>query len=153
MRKKLIIASNRLPFKIEKRNGAYEISISSGGLVSALKSFIDHYKHQYEIVWVGCPDFSMDAWQENQHAFQKHDFDIHPVFIHNKKDKTLYYNGFSNSTIWPLFHYFPSFAEFKEEQYAAYKKVNRLFADEILKIAKAEDVIWIHDYHLMLLPE
>jgi trehalose 6-phosphate synthase/phosphatase len=153
MKKKLIIASNRLPFKIEKRNGAYEISLSSGGLVSALKSFIDHYKDQYEIVWVGCPDFSMDAWKENQHAFQRHDFDIHPVFIHHKKDKNLYYNGFSNSTIWPLFHYFPSFAEFREDEYAAYKKVNRLFAEEILKIAKAEDVIWIHDYHLMLLPE
>jgi trehalose 6-phosphate synthase/phosphatase len=152
MRKKLIIASNRLPFKIEKRNGAYEISLSSGGLVSALKSFIENYKNQYEIVWVGCPDFSLDVWKENQHVLHKHDFEIHPVFIHNKKEKVLYYNGFSNSTIWPLFHYFPSFAEFKEEQYIAYKKVNKLFADEILKIAKPEDIIWIHDYHLMLLP-
>lgn len=152
MRKKLIIASNRLPFKIEKRNGSYEISISSGGLVSALKSFIGSYKDQYEIVWVGCPDFNLDTWKENQHAFHKNDFQIHPVFVHNKKEKKLYYNGFSNSSIWPLFHYFPSFAEFKDEQYAAYKKVNRLFTDEILKIAKPDDVIWIHDYHLMLLP-
>jgi trehalose 6-phosphate synthase/phosphatase len=152
MRKKLIIASNRLPFKIEKRNGAYEISISSGGLVSALKSFIESYTKEYEIVWVGCPEFNLDTWRENQHAFHKNDFQIHPVFVHNRKEKTLYYNGFSNSTIWPLFHYFPSFAEFKEEQYAAYKKVNRIFAEEILKIAKQDDVIWIHDYHLMLLP-
>lgn len=152
MRKKLIIASNRLPFKIEKRNGSYEISISSGGLVSALKSFIEHYKDEYEIVWVGCPDFNLDAWKDNQHSLHRNDFQIHPVFIHNKKEKTHYYNGFSNSTIWPLFHYFPSFAEFREEHYSAYKKVNRLFADEILKIAKPDDVIWIHDYHLMLLP-
>ncbi len=152
MKKKLIIASNRLPFKIEKRNDAYEISLSSGGLVSALKSFIENYKHQYEIIWVGCPDFSIETWKENRHVLRKHDFEIHPVFIHNKKEKLLYYNGFSNSTIWPLFHYFPSIAEFKEEQYTAYKKVNRLFADEILKIAKPEDAIWIHDYHLMLLP-
>lgn len=152
MRKKLIIASNRLPFKIEKKNGAYEISISSGGLVSALKSFIEGYKNTYEIVWVGCPDFSMDIWMENQHLLLKNDFQIHPVFIHNKKQKNLYYNGFSNSTIWPLFHYFPSFAEFKEEQYVAYKKVNRLFADEILKLVKPDDIVWIHDYHLMLLP-
>ena len=152
MKKKLIIASNRLPFKIEKRNGAYEISISSGGLVSALKSFIENYKDEYEIVWVGCPDFSLETWKENQQAFYKNDFQIHPVFVHNKKDKKLYYNGFSNSTIWPLFHYFPSYAEFSDEQYAAYKKVNRIFADEILKIAKQDDVIWIHDYHLMLLP-
>lgn len=152
MRKKLIIASNRLPFKIENRNGAYEISISSGGLVSALKSFIESYKKEYEITWVGCPDFNLDTWRENQHAFLRNDFQIHPVFVHNRKEKTLYYNGFSNSTIWPLFHYFPSFAEFKEEQYAAYKKVNRIFAQEILKIANQDDVIWIHDYHLILLP-
>ena len=151
MRKKLIIASNRLPFKIEKRNGAYEISISTGGLVSALKSFIESCK-EYEIVWVGCPDFNLDTWRANQHAFHKNDFQILPVFVHNRKEKILYYNGFSNSTIWPLFHYFPSFAEFKEEQYAAYKKVNKIFAEEILKIAKQDDVIWIHDYHLMLLP-
>ena len=153
MKKKLIIASNRLPFKIEKRNNAYEISISSGGLVSALKSFIEHYKHLYEIVWVGCPDFNLEIWTSNRHAVYKTGFEIHPVFIHNKKEKARYYNGFSNSTIWPLFHYFPSFAEFEEEQYEAYKKVNGIFAHEINKITKPDDIIWVHDYHLMLLPE
>lgn len=152
MRKKLIIASNRLPFKIEKRNGVYEISHSAGGLVSALNSFIDNYKQLYEIVWVGCPDFNMDTWLDNQHLFRKNDYEIHPVFIHRKKEKSLFYNGFCNSTIWPLFHYFPSLAEFSEEEFIAYRKVNKLFADEILKIAKANDVVWIHDYHLMLLP-
>ncbi len=152
MKRKLIIASNRLPFKIEKRNNAYEISLSSGGLVSALKSFIEHYKHLYEIVWVGCPDFNLEAWTANRHTFYKNDFEILPVFIHNKKEKSQYYNGFSNSTIWPLFHYFPSFAEFEEKDYEAYKKVNGLFAEEITKIAKPDDIIWVHDYHLMLLP-
>ena len=153
MKRKLIIASNRLPFKIEKKHGDYEIGISSGGLVSALRSFIEIYKHHYEITWVGCPDFTLEAWTENQLLLHKQEFKIHPVFIPNKKEKSSYYNGFSNSTIWPLFHYFPSFAEFNEEQYKAYSKVNKLFSDEILKIAKREDVIWIHDYHLMPLPE
>lgn len=152
MRKKLIIAANRLPFKIEKRHHKNELITSTGGLVSALKSLIENYKDQYTIVWVGNADFSRELWQDNQELFANIGFEVHPVFIADKKIEKAYYDGLSNSTIWPLFHYFPSFAEFHEHQFEAYKKVNSLFETELLKICKPGDIVWVHDYHLMLLP-
>ncbi|PBQ33687.1 bifunctional alpha,alpha-trehalose-phosphate synthase (UDP-forming)/trehalose-phosphatase [Sphingobacteriaceae bacterium] len=152
MQKKLIIASNRLPFKIEKRNQKYELITSSGGLVSALKSLIENYKDQYKITWVGTADFTRQMWYDNQDLFANVGFDVQPVFITDKKTEKAYYDGLSNSTIWPLFHYFPSFAEFHEQHFEAYKKVNSLFEAEIVKICKPGDVVWVHDYHLMTLP-
>jgi trehalose 6-phosphate synthase/phosphatase len=63
-----------------------------------------------------------------------------------------YYEGFSNQTLWPLFHYFPQYATFDDTQWAVYRDVNRSFADVVLEVAGPDDVIWVHDYHLMLLP-
>ena len=77
------------------------------------------------------------------------DFEIVPVF----PEKSLYddyYNGFANSTLWPLFHYFPSLVDYRKEFYEDYKKINQLFADKILKIYEQGDLIWVHDYQLML---
>lgn len=71
-----------------------------------------------------------------------------PVFI-NRKRYELYYNGFSNSVVWPLFHYFPSFADYNSAYYDAYVEVNRLFADVLAAQLKKDDTVWIHDYHLM----
>lgn len=80
------------------------------------------------------------------------DFTIIPIFP-DKDVYNDYYNGFSNSTLWPLFHYFPSLIENKREYFTAYKKINELFAEKILEILEPNDVVWIHDYQLMLLPQ
>ena len=80
------------------------------------------------------------------------DFTIVPIFP-DKDVYNDYYNGFSNSTLWPLFHYFPSLIENKREYFTAYKKINELFAEKILEILEPNDVVWIHDYQLMLLPQ
>jgi trehalose 6-phosphate synthase/phosphatase len=63
-----------------------------------------------------------------------------------------YYHGFANKTIWPLFHYFPTYAIYNKNYWAAYQRVNEKFCGEALKVIKSGDQIWIHDYHLMLLP-
>ena len=60
-----------------------------------------------------------------------------------------YYNGFANSTLWPLFHYRLDLATFDREHYQGYVKVNQRFAHTLLPLLKAGDHIWIHDYHLM----
>src|SRR5690606_12611769 len=60
--------------------------------------------------------------------------------------------GFSNTTLWPLFHSFPTYTSCHEEQWEVYQKVNEIFCEEVLKHAGEEDFIWIHDYHLLLLP-
>lgn len=147
MEERILIVANRLPYSIEKKNNKFKVKPSSGGLVSAVKSISNNKR----IVWIGAADFKEDIWME----FQKHnietEIEIIPIFI-NKKLETLYYNGFANSVVWPLFHYFPSFTEYTPEYFEAYKQVNELFAAKVKTVARTSDVVWIHDYHLMLLP-
>jgi trehalose 6-phosphate synthase/phosphatase len=154
---RLLIISNRLPFTIEKADDGLLVRQSSGGLVSAIKSFLereDGGKQSYkEEIWIGSMDACEKDWRQAKEAgLVKNDFRIVPIFP-EKEVYDDYYNGFSNSTLWPLFHYFPSFVENKKEYFEAYKKINQLFAEKILEIAKPDDVIWIHDYQLMLLPQ
>ena len=155
---RLIIISNRLPFSIERSGEELMVRQSSGGLVSALKSYFEKEgtfsgTNQYsEEIWVGSVDTSETDWRSAVDAgLITANFSIEPVFpdaaIYNG-----YYNGFSNSSIWPLFHYFPMFAVFKKEYFEAYLKVNHLFADKIAAIYQPGDIIWVHDYQLMLLP-
>jgi trehalose 6-phosphate synthase/phosphatase len=75
-------------------------------------------------------------------------YSYQPVFI-NKKNYDAYYNGLANSTIWPLFHYFPSYAEFHNSQFDAYLQANREFAHVLGTHLHPNDTVWIHDYHLM----
>lgn len=130
---------------------------SSGGLVSALKSYFekkakgqDGYSAK---VWIGSVEASEEDWKiiEDMGAIQE-DFGIVPIFI-EKEIYDGYYNGFSNSTLWPLFHYFPSLVEYKKENYDAYVKANDAFVEKILSVYQEGDVIWVHDYQLMLLPQ
>ena len=74
-----------------------------------------------------------------------------PQFL-NKDLIENYYDGFSNETLWPLFHYFTEYTVFKEEYWEAYKTVNEMFAETIMATAKENDTVWIHDYQLLLLP-
>jgi trehalose 6-phosphate synthase/phosphatase len=147
MEKKLIIVSNRLPVQLKKENGKIEIHQSAGGLVSAINSI----PRDNNLVWVGAADFSPEIWKEFKEGNYKTDIQIEPVFL-DEKTEGLYYNGFSNTIIWPLFHYFPSFAEYDEAYYRAYKIVNQQFAEAVKSIASDQDTVWVHDYHLMLLP-
>jgi trehalose 6-phosphate synthase/phosphatase len=63
-----------------------------------------------------------------------------------------FYFGFCNKTIWPLFHYFPSLTVYEEEHWRRYRGVNAAFCDALERILKPDDLVWVHDYHLMLLP-
>jgi trehalose 6-phosphate synthase len=60
-----------------------------------------------------------------------------------------YYNGYCNGTLWPLFHYFPGRFRHTQESYEAYHSVNLLFAQQLTKILKPDDAVWVHDYHLV----
>ncbi|MEO6916632.1 MAG: bifunctional alpha,alpha-trehalose-phosphate synthase (UDP-forming)/trehalose-phosphatase, partial [Chitinophagaceae bacterium] len=153
---RLIIISNRLPYSIETVDGKTLLRQSSGGLVSALKSFFDHsgkQASQYtEKIWVGSADFSQEDWNNASKPNASDSVKIEPVFIDDSTYSD-YYNGFSNSVIWPLFHYFPSVVEYKKEYFEAYTRANAVFAEHLKSVIKPGDTIWIHDYQLMLLPE
>jgi len=153
---RLIIISNRLPFSIDQDNGQTVIRQSSGGLVSAIKSYFEKEgisEHAFsEKLWMGVADFPQKEWNMVERELKHLDFAVLPLFV-DKKLYREYYNGFSNSVLWPLFHYFPSVVEYEASFFDAYTKVNRLFAERLLPEIKNDDTIWIHDYQLMLLPE
>lgn len=60
-----------------------------------------------------------------------------------------YYNGFSNDSLWPLFHYMPSKFRFRAEERDAYESINRQFAQRLAPLLRPDDIIWVHDYHLI----
>jgi trehalose 6-phosphate synthase/phosphatase len=82
----------------------------------------------------------------------KEHFNAYPVYL-SEEEMEHFYQGFCNTTIWPLFHYFPSYAAFHEAQWQIYAQVNRAFCDAVVQVYQPRDIIWVHDYHLMLLPK
>lgn len=151
---RLIVVSNRLPLKATKRDGKTVFTESDGGLVSALKSYFEkNTGGQFEErFWVGAADFTQKKWERAvAKGALSSTYTIEPIFI-DEKTYDKYYNGFCNATIWPLFHYFPSFTEFDDNNFGCYEEVNRIFCEKLLSFIQPGDTIWIHDYQLMLLP-
>jgi trehalose 6-phosphate synthase/phosphatase len=153
---RLIIISNRLPYAVERTGNEINVRQSSGGLVSAIKSFFERSDESGAYsgkIWVGSVDITEEDWKAAKAGGHlEAEFGIEPVF----PDATVYsnyYNGFSNSTLWPLFHYFPVFVEYKKENFDDYRRINQLFADRIAAIYQPGDVIWVHDYQLMMVPD
>lgn len=160
MKNRIILVSNRLPFQITEKNGKVSLSQSNGGLVSSMMSYFqkvssDSQKQFSEkACWVGTSDIPEFKFQAlvNEKKVICDDFDLTPVYL-SDLTKEKFYNGFCNDTIWPLFHYFPSYVKFDSEFYEHYVQANKRFCEKIVQIYNPGDLIWIHDYHLMLLPE
>jgi trehalose 6-phosphate synthase/phosphatase len=152
---RLLIISNRLPFTLERTEENVSVRQSSGGLVSAIKSYFERAadENSYdERVWVGSMEASPEDWEAAAAQGKiPSEFQIEPIFP-EKEQYDLYYNGFANSTVWPLFHYFPTLTEYRKEWFEAYTAVNEQFAEKIAAIYQPGDVIWVHDYQLMLVP-
>ncbi|MDQ3101589.1 MAG: trehalose-6-phosphate synthase, partial [Bacteroidota bacterium] len=152
---RLVIISNRLPYRIQERNGELSIVASAGGLVSSIGSYISKdVSTRRSTVWVGASDLSENVLKPHlgpDGELHEGKYALHPVFL-PKSVQENFYNGFCNSTLWPLFHYFTSYVKYDEVEYEDYKKANELFAKKLALILKPKDRIWVHDYHLMLLP-
>jgi trehalose 6-phosphate synthase/phosphatase len=151
---RLIVVSNRLPLKATKQDGKTVFTESDGGLVSALKSYFEKNTDVGfpEKFWVGAADFTEKKWERAISKGQPSStYKIEPIFF-EERTFSKYYNGFCNATIWPLFHYFPSYVEYEESTFEAYETVNAIFCERILSFLKPGDTVWIHDYQLMLLP-
>lgn len=149
---RLIIVSNRLPFTVKVEKDKVKYLPSSGGIVSSLGAYLKTPRKK-DYIWVGWPgsDVPESKYQEiKEHSFKKEN--SIPVFLESDVREN-FYEGFCNKIIWPLFHYFTTYGIFNPEYWDTYKKVNQKFAEEVLKIVEKDDVVWIHDYHLMLLPK
>lgn len=147
---KLIIISNRLPLKASKlENGEFEFSRSEGGLTTGL----DSLEMKVEKHWVGWPGtYAETKEEENQITQHLNTFNFHPVFLTPDHVQN-YYEGYSNSTLWPLCHYFYSYVEYEKKYWEAYKEVNEMFCKTALPFIEVGDIVWVQDYQLMLLPK
>jgi trehalose 6-phosphate synthase/phosphatase len=146
---RLLIVSNRLPITILERKGELHVEPSVGGLATGLGSW---YKTSNSI-WIGWAGIGRKKMKREKDIMAKLlSENCHPVPL-SEHDVEAYYQGFCNRTIWPLFHYFPLYAEYSEDFWRAYERVNTAFANAVAGIARSSDTIWVHDYHLMLLPK
>lgn len=147
---KTIIISNRLPVTVTKNGNSFTLKASEGGLATGLGSVIKGE----DMLWIGWPGISVEEEAEISEintllSEQK----LIPVFLNAVEIKE-YYEGFSNEVLWPIFHYYAStHANYKQSNWDYYKKVNKKFCEALAHYAKPDDVIWIHDYQLLLLPE
>jgi len=146
--KSLIVVSNRLPVAIYKEeDDQWRVKPSTGGLVTALAPIISKTKGMW-IGWPGCP---ADAPAEEllREYNQQVDYRMVPILI-NQDEINKFYLGFSNNTIWPLFHDLLGHFSFNYEEWNTYIDVNRRFAELIAEVAKPDSLIWVHDYQLLL---
>ncbi len=148
---KTIIISNRLPLQLQIDNNNIKATPSVGGLATGMKS-VHSGSDSIWIGWSGLLDEEMTPEIEPKvnEALKQHG--CVSVSL-NTPDIDGYYYGFSNNTIWPLFHYFTEYAKFEKSDWEMYKQVNEKFAEVVLEHAQDCDTIWVHDYQLLLLPE
>ncbi len=150
---RLLIVSNRLPVtvSISSSNVAYEPS--SGGLATGLASYIKNSEHKNSSLWIGWPGSTICEEKKLQVQTDLfHDHACVPVYL-DETAMDQFYHGFCNKTLWPLFHYFQVFTEFRDDFWKNYEEVNQRFCDAVLEHAGPNDTVWVHDYHLMLLPK
>jgi trehalose 6-phosphate synthase/phosphatase len=152
MRKKLIFVSNRLPVTVEKKRGAISYKQSMGGLATGLGSFY----HSFNSIWTGwcgIPKESLTQGDRKEiESTLLNEYRCDSLYLTNSEVK-LFYHGFCNKTIWPLFHYFPNYTVYEKSFWQSYVRVNEKYCEAVLKHAGPEDTIWVHDYQLLLLPK
>ncbi|WP_299583317.1 bifunctional alpha,alpha-trehalose-phosphate synthase (UDP-forming)/trehalose-phosphatase [uncultured Sunxiuqinia sp.] len=148
---KIHIVSNRLPLSIQQEENSFSLAPSVGGLATGMRSIYKEYGGK----WIGWPGLAKDDLTEDE-ILEIDDklVDEDCLAVHlSKEEINLYYEGFSNNVIWPLFHYFAQFIDYNHDYWEAYKKVNHKFAQKVLEVVDDGDIVWIHDYQLLLVPE
>ena len=140
-----VVVANRLPVDLETLpDGTTRWKRSPGGLVTALEPILRNNKGAW-IGWPGVPDVEVDPTEQDG-------IDIVPVPL-SAKEVTDYYEGFSNATLWPLYHELIVRPEYHRIWWSAYVEVNRRFAEMTAKVAAEGATVWVQDYQLQLVPK
>jgi trehalose 6-phosphate synthase/phosphatase len=141
----LINVSNRLPVTVGET-----IEKSSGGLVSSLEGV----ENDFDFRWIGWSGGIIQKAADRERIQSRliEQYKYFPIFL-SRAEKEGYYDGFSNTSLWPLLHYQPQFADYDQGWFDQYLAVNRKFAETVARSAEPGGLVWIHDYHLMLMPE
>eukprot|EP00392_Amoebophrya_sp_AT5.2_P013228 g13344.t1 len=156
-RTRVVVVANRLPVTLKKTGdgagGTKWTGVkSSGGLVTGLSAV-----RGMDMTWIGWPGCEVPEEDRAQVLALLRSFNCYPVWL-SQALITLYYNGFANNVIWPLFHYVMpplpvhGVTETTLEQWQAYERANEMFTQAIVDVYEPEALIWVQDYHLMLVP-
>ncbi|WP_307818051.1 alpha,alpha-trehalose-phosphate synthase (UDP-forming) [Janibacter endophyticus] len=141
----LVIAANRLPVdRVVDSDGTERWRRSPGGLVTAMDSVMRGREGAW-VGWAGDPG-------EAPTPFDEGGMWLHPVEI-SQEEVEQYYEGFSNDTLWPIYHDVIVPARFHRPWWVAYERVNQRFAEAIAEVAAEGALVWVHDYQLQLVPQ
>lgn len=138
---RLVVVSNRVTIATDKKAQA-------GGLAVALQDALN----QFGGVWFGWSGKVVPR-PPSEPAITKVKKVTYATIDLSRKHHAEYYNGFANRALWPLFHYRLDLTAFSQQNYSSYYEVNKLFASQLLPLLKSDDLIWVHDYHLVPLGE
>jgi len=150
-KQRLLVVSNRLPLTARRVSGRWRGERSAGGLVAAMAPLMA----DSDGLWLGWPGDAlpeepkgraklMAEW-EREHGYVA-------VEIPAKVSRS-FYEGYANDTLWPLLHGFPTRVVFNPESWHAYRDANQRFADTVLARQEPDDLVWVHDYQLLLVPQ
>ena len=146
----VIIVSNRLPVSVKKSKGILEFYPSVGGLATALSSYANDPGNKW-IGWPGIANEDITEAERRKISKKLREYNCYPVFL-SRKQLDGFYNGFSNSILWPLFHNLPTKFDHIDSYWKSYREVNQLFTDAMLALSTKRNNIWVHDYQLLLVP-
>jgi trehalose 6-phosphate synthase/phosphatase len=149
MAPRVIIVSNRLPVTIRCEGAELSLQQSTGGLATGLRG-----PHQrLGGLWIGWPGdiTDLDAARRTEVEQSLGRLHVVPVWLESDEARR-FYEGFSNGILWPLFHYLPDQVPLYSKDWDAYERVNEHFAEVVAAHHQPGDLVWIHDYQLMLVP-
>ena len=138
---RLVVVSNRVASPTDAKGRA-------GGLAVALKDALAEHGG----VWFGWSGKVTSKTPPKPASTQVGSVTYATIDL-SRKHYNEYYNGFANRTLWPLFHYRLDLTAFSQQNYSGYLQVNTIFAEKLMRLIKPEDLIWIHDYHLIPMGE
>ncbi len=141
----LVIVANRLPVdRVEQPDGTVTWRPSPGGLVAAIEPVM----RANDGVWLGWPG----GTEQDLEPFEVDGLALFPMPM-TADDVEGHYEGFSNGTLWPLYHDLVAKPEFHREWWESYVEVNRRFAEAAAELANEDALVWVHDYQLQLVPQ
>src|SRR5918992_2161085 len=148
---RVLIVANRLPVTVHPSETGVDVQKSSGGLATGLL----RPHEQSGGLWIGWPGTNDDEISEEQRVTLDQQLaDLRLVSVPLTANQVArYYEGFSNGVLWPLFHYLLDQVPLDVRDWESYVEVNQKFADVVAEHYKSGDLIWVHDYQLLLLPE
>ena len=152
MKRRLLVVSNRLPLTLRKaEDGHWTTERSSGGLASAMNPILRDNGGD----WIGWAGSSGEEDQEERNSVLQEWAQKDQCFAVELPAEIAkgFYEGYSNQTLWPVFHNFPSQLKFDAKDWQAYIEANRIFCRAVVDRYKQGDLVWVHDYQLMLLPQ